>query len=1095
MAAPFPANLAMVSSGQLLFADSSSWDPSQFPTLPPVNLSLTAQGRPSTGTVSTLTLTNGIVYAPQEPPSVQSRLSKQFQIHQGGLITFEESKVGFVSTIAAAFSQSVTYLQPSTIGGAAIRDVLSGAPDTITTAIAKLDAWIGNAFLLQPPAVVPVASETNSLWGGVRWLDFNTYSLLDKFVPYVNAIVLVIGDPTTPNYCTLEITDPAFFPYKTYTNGISPQQHPLVALRIYTDLFPSGGDVRYTKAAMQTQCIRIVSESGSVFFPPSGIVAAFDYTNGTDTYTTLSLSLPLLDTDYPKGTPVPVSIAYLNSTSAPANIAMTSTQQSSTGGPSPPSTIQFQAAGPALLDLEVTQPRFSDATAGITAPFFSTYETTYTYDQLAIANVAGIGFQYGTPSPTQVPSTLSTYIGTTYTYTTPATQSTQILRVAGPPLVPGVLWSTTVYATNAAYLAGAEGAGPLASTLYPTTTTPSLADTQLIASDPTQVALAAAAYTIAYNAPRGWTVGAPVGHDVLFLSTIAPLVFQTSSLVQFNDTTYPGDRNAIVIQTRQTNTVGGTGVPVSLTETPTNDDYALGVPATTAANAASLSATLSDTQSIFGYSNYFYAADISGSVAVSTITTATQRVQVSLANQRIPSFSGTPQAQTNLSPPYVFSTEFSAKPSTTGIRLTEITSTIFISGLLTPSPNSEFRFDLSGTNFAYQYSASTLASAQLYYLSNTVGPLAGYSNDVLVMNGGTPVTTLPFPVDTPLTLSSLVVYANDVLYTNPNDPSQLTLVASVTPLNPAPDSHTRLTSTTVQEYVDTVSFPYLARFTDATGSNGLRLVSLLPNAEDLSTSQYFMDDGVDMMGITGQGLNVPISSFFAVTLPTTIQTNSTIIYDNTQTISSIYTDYYSRELLFTGGQYIHPAGFDFTPFNDGFQYPDFRFDLYNDTTFGYRYATFAFEGPALAYPTPYSYLYVRVNNPSAGGMIQSNRSLNDYWPNTLTNYLLTSSMKVRMHAKILGTFNIGLTQTFETAWVNGLKQVDFYNYDDGVYDNGATYGVSTLGGGDIEYKLLINRRYYQKTMTFVQVGIAQDGSQYSGTPITFQGIQVRLSDV
>jgi hypothetical protein len=128
-------------------------------------------------------------------------------------------------------------------------------------------------------------------------------------------------------------------------------------------------------------------------------------------------------------------------------------------------------------------------------------------------------------------------------------------------------------------------------------------------------------------------------------------------------------------------------------------------------------------------------------------------------------------------------------------------------------------------------------------------------------------------------------------------------------------------------------------------------------------------------------------------------------------------------------------------------------------------------------------------------MIQSNRSLNDYWPNTLTNYLLTSSMKVRMHAKILGTFNIGLTQTFETAWVNGLKQVDFYNYDDGVYDNGATYGVSTLGGGDIEYKLLINRRYYQKTMTFVQVGIAQDGSQYSGTPITFQGIQVRLSDV
>jgi hypothetical protein len=230
-------------------------------------------------------------------------------------------------------------------------------------------------------------------------------------------------------------------------------------------------------------------------------------------------------------------------------------------------------------------------------------------------------------------------------------------------------------------------------------------------------------------------------------------------------------------------------------------------------------------------------------------------------------------------------------------------------------------------------------------------------------------------------------------------------------------------------------------------------------------------------------------------LPATIQINSTILYDNTQSISSIYTNYYSRELLFTGGQYIHPAGFDFTPFNDGFQYPNFTFDLYNDTTFGFRYATFAFEGPALASPTPYNYLYVRVNNPSAGGTIQSNRSVNNYWPNTMTNYLLASSMKVRMHAKLLGTYNIGLTQTFETAWVNALKQVDFYNYNDTVYDSGATYAVSTLGGGDIEYKVLINRRYYQKTTAIVQIGISQDGSQYSGAPITFQGIQVRLSDV
>jgi hypothetical protein len=1094
MTAPFPANLAMLSSGQLLFADSSqSWDPSQFPTLPRTNLSLTAQGAASTGTISTLTITNGIINEPFEPPSVQPLLTKQFQISQGGLITFEESKVGFVSTIAAAFDASVTELQPSTIGGAAIYDVLSGTPDTITNAIAKLDAWIANAFLFQPPAVAPVVAQTNSLWGGVRWLNFNTYSVLDKFVPYVNSLVLVIGDPSTPDFCTLEITDPAFFPYKTYTSGISPQQHPLIALRIFTDFFPAGGDLRYTKAAMQTQCIRIVSESGSVFFPSMGIVAAFDYTNGTDSYTTLSVYLPLLDTSYPKDTPVPVSIAYLNNTSGPTHVAATSTIQTSTGGPSTPSTITLQGAGPESLDLQVTQPIYSDAIAAETAPYYSTYTTSYTYDQLAVANVANVGFQYGTPGPTQVPSTLSTYVGNTYTQSIPAmSESTQTLYLSGAPLVPGVVWSTSVTATNAAQLEGAAGPGPLASTLFPVTTTLPLTGVPLVANDLTQVALASTVHTTTYGGASGWKIGSLVGHDVLFLSTIAPLTVSPSSVIQFNDATYPGDQNAITITTTQTDEVGHVGQPVSRTDTPTDNDYALGVPETTTANAATLTRSLVDTQSTAGYTHYFYAADISGSVTVSTVTTTTQQVQLSLTNTRIPSFSGSPASQTVSSAPYVFSTEFSAKPSTTGILATSITSTIFISGLETASPYSEFQFDLSGVNFAYQYTASTFASAQLHYLSNPTGPLAGYSTNVVILDAGTPVTTLPFPVNTPLTLSSLSVYANENLYTDPNTPSSIALVASVTPLNPA-GQHLQISSM-IHTYVDTVSYPFLSQFTNTLGSNGCRVLTLVPYINDLSTSQYFMDDGVDMMGETGVGLNVAVSSFFTVTLPNTIQTNSTILYDHSQPISSIYTNYYSRELLFANGQYIHPAGFNYTTFNDGFQYPDFTYDLYNDTTFGNRYATFAFEGPNLAAATPYNYLYIRINSPSAGGAIQSDRTLNDYWPNSLTNQLLVSSMKVRMHAKLLGTFNAGLTYPFETAWVNALKQVDFYNYDDGTYDMGATYSVNTLSGGDIEYKVLINRRYYQKTMTLVRVGIAQDASQYSGAPITFAGIQVRLSD-
>jgi len=660
------------------------------------------------------------------------------------------------------------------------------------------------------------------------------------------------------------------------------------------------------------------------------------------------------------------------------------------------------------------------------------------------------------------------------------------------PVVPGVVWSTTVAATNAASLLGGKGAGPVVSTLFPSDPAPILSNVPLYATDRTQVAVASTIFTTTHG-PAGWTVGPSVGHDVLFLSTVGPLKFRTTSAVQYNDASYPGDRTAIQVAVRQTNTLGNSGTPVTLTTTPTSNDYALGTIYPAASNQAQIAATLSDTQSTFGYTHYFYAADLSGAVTVSTISTATQSVQLSLANTRIPSFAGTPAAQTTASPSYVFSTEFSARPSTTGVRATSITSTIFISGLATPTPHSQFFFDMSGANFAYRYTASTLASAQLVYNSNAVGPLVGFSNNVPVYNGTSPVTTLPFPVNTVLTLSSLAVQADAGLYTDPNDLGILDLLVSVTPANPTPQGHHIALSTTIQEYVDTVSYPCLAKFTDATGSNGARILSLVPNVNDLSTSQYFMDDGVDMIGNTGQGLNTTVSTLFSITLPTTVQINSTILYDHTQSISSIYTNYYSRELLFTNGYYIHPAGYNLTQFNDGFQYPNFTYDLYSDTTFGYRYASFAFEGPALASPTPYSHVYVRVNQPSLLSTIQSTRDENNWWPDTLTNQMLVSSMKVRMHYKLLGTYNLGLTYPIETAWVNCLKQVDFYNFDDQIYDAGATSAVSRIGG-DVEYKMELNRRYYLKTMLLVRVGISQDGAQYSGQPITFAGLQARLSD-
>ena len=1100
MTAPYPASLAMVSSGLLLFADASQtgWDPSQFPTLPPVNLALTAQGAAGPSTFSSLTLTNSNRYEPFEPVGLRPQLVKQVQINSGGLLTFEESKVGFVSTVAAAFQAPVAQFTPAVpLGGAAVQDITTGTPDTITNALGKLDAWITNAFLLQPPAIQAAEAETNSMWGGVRWLTFNTYNVLDKFVPYVTSIVIILGEPTSGDYCTLEITDSTLFPYKTYTDGISPQPEktPLVALRLFTDFLPAGQDVYYTKRQLQTQCIRIVSESGDFTFPTGGNVASVSYTDGTSTYTTLSLYLP--DLILYEGTPVSVRIAYLNETAGPTQVAALSTQQTTTGGPSAPAAITLLSAATGEIDLRVTRPQYSDATAQTTEPYFSSYTASYTYNQLAVANTAQVGFQYGTPSATTPPSTLSTYVGNPYEQSFVAYNSTQTIAITGTasngPVVPGVVWSTTVTATNAASLLGAEGAGPLVSTLFPSDPAPLLSAVPLYATNSTQVAYAPTIFTTTYGS-NGWTVGPSVGHDVFFLSTVGPLTFRTTSTVQYNDASYPGDRTAIQVAVTQTDSVGNTGTPVTLTTTPTDNDYELDTIFATAANQAQIGATLADTQSTFGYTHYFYAADLSGAVTVSTVTTATQSIRLALTNTRIPSFAGTPATQTTVSPSYVFSTEYSAQPSTTGVRLTNTTSTIFISGLATATPFSQFTFDMSGANFAYRHTASTLASAQLFYNGGTVGPLAGYSSNVQVYNGATAVTTLPFPANTVLTLSSLTVQADNGLYTDPNDPGILTLVASVSPANPTPNGQSITLSTAVHEYVDTVSYPYLADFTVATGSNGARILSLVPNVNDLSTSQYFMDDGVDMFGNTGLGLDTTVSTLFSTILPSTVLVNSTILYDHTESISSIYTDYYSRELLFTNGQYIHPAGFDFTQFNDGFQYPDFTYDLYNDTTFGYRYASFAFEGPALASPTPYSYVNVRVKQPSLLSTIQVTRTENNWWPDTLTNQMLVSSMKVRMHYKLLGTYNLGVTYPIETAWVNCFKQVDFYNFDDQTYDTGGTYGVSTLGSGDVEYKMLLNRRYYQKTMCLVRVGISQDGAQYSGQPITFAGLSVRLSD-
>jgi hypothetical protein len=403
----YPANIAFLSSGQLLFGDSSQpWDPTNFPTLPSTSLTLTAQGTAASGNLSTLTLTNSNIYEPFEPVGVRSTLKKQLQVSAGGLITFRETTLGYVSTIAPAFDAPVNSFQPSTIGGAGLMDALSGAPDTVTNGLAKLDAWIANAFLFQPPPISPIQTLPNSMFGSLQWSNFVTYAILDKFVPYVTSIVLIIGDPTTNDYCTLEIADELYFPYKTYTDGISPYRTPLVALQIFTDFFPVNAPISFSKQQLQSQCIRLVSESGNVTFPGTGKVVIITPTDGTSTYTTMSLYLPNLATAYPKNTPVPVSVVFLNNTSVNANVVQMSTLQTTTGGPSAPDNITVDSVGTEVVQLEVTKPDYSDANALLTTPFFSTYNVNYTFQEMATAHTGDLGFQYGLATPTTVPSTM-----------------------------------------------------------------------------------------------------------------------------------------------------------------------------------------------------------------------------------------------------------------------------------------------------------------------------------------------------------------------------------------------------------------------------------------------------------------------------------------------------------------------------------------------------------------------------------------------------------------------------------------------------------------------------------------------------------------
>lgn len=890
------SDIISISSGQVQFAkkQDSLWVPEKFPTLPWPFLSIGAKDAEYTdgAMVDSLTFINRITYEPFEPQNTHCKLTKTLHLDSCGNVSYSDEKVGYVSTYLYAFSTPISsFQQNSTIGGPAIRDVLTDEPDTITNALGKLDAWITNAFLLQPPTVTPVSSEKNSIYGGIRWNNFLCYNVMDKFVPYVTSILFVIGNPnssTLPgdkHYCVFELTDPNYFPYKHYRNGITQYSTPLVRLRIFTKCFLKKASQIYTKQHMQKKCVKLIKEYGHCTFPSSGYVLALENTDAESTYTTMSVYLPNLPLAYSKDTNIPVSILYVNKTNGKPVPTNVSVQITSTGGPSGVTEWEVKASSDSYIRSEIKKPLYSDATAGLTTPFISSYTLHYYPRSYTIANeTKGVGFRYGISDPNASIPHPNMY-SQSFLYT----NSTQMVTLNQPTLVPGIKWNATIVANNCANVAGSEYPGPILSTLFPSVDIPNISSMVILnaSAESTRYQnlrnMNFAKYKTSGSAPcirEGWWVDSNVAHDVFFLSTPTTMGFQLSSVVQFNDCTFPGDRSTITVKTLYGDIDSTTGNPKntriqnSLQISTFQEYFPSDVTLTTSSNANSLTVFLTDVHTKAECQKFFYDAMIFGSQRITSIGMNLQYIQISIENRAL--IGGTEMCQNGVNTiinrcgcdddsssdssdsenivietfepvvlmtlstqVYKFSTDVMNPTRTVSLDCEYVcTDVTQISGLYTPTPQTRFCFDIYGSNFVNYYVGSNFATGQLLTKRHTndhceeqwvpAGEKSQFLSSVQIYNEDTEIKTLPFPQNTILKLSSFSVGIFSNIYQDLGDIHAFSIHASVTPANPVSIPNIKRISLSSDIYIDTVSYPVFTKFNDTSGEYGLRIVSMLP---------------------------------------------------------------------------------------------------------------------------------------------------------------------------------------------------------------------------------------------------------------------------
>ena len=1042
---------ANLTAGELRFSDPSiPWTPANFPVLPSTALTLTTNSFINGSHFSTLTLQNTVNFEPYENSTILN--NKILHISANGVVSYTEPHPTTISTSLNAYNIPINTFATAAIGAAGL-----STSDTLTNAIAKLDGWLSHSLLEQPPTVSTVQIETNTFYGGVRWNNFNSYNILNTTIPTVNAIVFILGDPNTNDYLTLKLTNPDWFPDRLYTNGLLADGNPIVRLRVFSTVFPCSS-VAYSKAVAAKKCITVIGESGRFALAESGKVLAIDTFPNKDDYTTFNLHLP----NVPAGEIIPVNIAYINNTGAPVNIAQTNIVVDTGGTPSAPQNAIQNGGSQSTISVQIQAPEFSDAIGGVSEPaYISSYTITYDYLQLNIAHSGNRGFRFGSTTPFDTPLYAAPYtvtVSTSAAYIT-STQTTTLPPILEPVLIPGIQWFNTVTATNSA---GFTGPATVFSTItaFPIPDAPTISSATIIADG---VGLVGEVGIISQNGSGIWDIAIPDNTALISLISSSVIRFRLSEPVKFIDNSYPGARSNVTIRSYINDAISDEIILSSFM-----DDFPLNIWLSTVQD---LRVNLTDTAATEPYQKFFYNVDISA--PINTIADS-QTAFFTLTYPWFASYDSPIISNRTLSTPLQTIYTDYLQPTTTTTNIMYNSTIVAGSTIAGIQTTGGVFCDIYGSNFATGFASYTngFAWSQLSADTIPIGDPVYHRSSIALYVDGIPIISTSLPQASTICISSCYLPFDTVgLYQNPATPSTIALMAAV--VNPYTYSANIVSSILGSgPFVDMISVS-----TISAGIDNPRLVSLMPRPELLPSETTIYD------GVGGIGLNTDISSVITMGYSNILSITSSIVYNHLSTISTVYSDYYSRELIYTGGKYRHPNGLDFSQFS--ILLPDFTDDLLADTNFGNRYAQFVFNESFIGLQK--QFVNIRIVVPSAIGAITSgSRINNDLFPNAPVASTDLQYIKLNLYVKIIASYIDTHYKETETAWINCFKQIDYSIFDSSVFDIGGCVDV-TSDSNDIIYKIQIDRREYLRMAAIVRIGIAADA------PMTFENITVEFT--